>query len=178
MNIEYECRLLEIDKGNFEKLLLENGAVKKGDYFQKRYTYDFNPKKENKWIRLRTNGKVNTLTIKEITNNKAIDGTNELEIEVSNFEKTNEVLKELGYVYRNYQENKRTIYTLEGVEIDIDSWPMIPTYVEIEGKSTEDVYKIINKLNLPKDKITSLDVTGIYNDIYNIDVNNIKELKF
>ena len=178
MNIEYECRLLEIDKGNFEKLLLENGAVKKGDYFQKRYTYDFNPKKENKWIRLRTNGKVNTLTIKEITNNKAIDGTNELEIEVSNFEKTNEVLKELGYVYRNYQENKRTIYTLEGVEIDIDSWPMIPTYVEIEGKSTEDVYKIINKLNLPKDKITSLDVTGIYNDIYNIDVNNIKELRF
>ena len=82
MNIEYECRLLEINKKKKEKLLLEKGAVKKGDYFQKRYTYDFNPKKENKWIRLRTNGKINTLTIKEITNNKAIDETNELEIEV------------------------------------------------------------------------------------------------
>lgn len=46
MNIEYECRLLEINKENFEKLLLEKGAVKKGDYFQKRYTYDFNPKRE------------------------------------------------------------------------------------------------------------------------------------
>ena len=178
MNIEYECRLLEVDKEKFEKLLIENGAVKKGNYFQKRYTYDFNPKKENKWIRLRTNGKINTLTIKEITNNKAIDGTNELEIEVSDFEKTNEILKHLGYIYRNYQENKRTTYTLDGVEIDIDSWPMIPTYVEIEGKNKEDVYNIIDKLNLPKKDITSLDVTGIYNNIYNIDVLNIKELNF
>ena len=55
---------------------------------------------------------------------------------------------------------------------------MIPTYVEIEGKSKEDVYNIIDKLNLPKKDITSLDVTGIYNDIYNIDVLSIKELKF
>ena len=178
MNIEYECRLLEVDKESFEKLLLENGAIKKGNYFQKRYTYDFNPKKENKWIRLRTNGKVSTLTIKEITDNKVIDGTNELEIEVSDFEKINEILKHLGYVYRNYQENKRITYTLDGVEIDIDSWPMIPTYVEIEGKSKEDVEKIIDKLNLPKEKITFLDVTGIYNDIYNIDVLSKKNLTF
>lgn len=178
MNIEYECRLLGINKENFEKLLLEKGAVKKDDYYQKRYTYDFNPKKENKWVRLRTNGKINTLTIKEITNNKAIDGTNELEIEVSDFTKANEILNQLGYIYRNYQENKRTTYTLDGVEIDIDSWPMIPTYVEIEGKSKEDVYNIIDKLNLPKKDITYLDVTGIYNDIYNIDVLSIKELKF
>lgn len=118
------------------------------------------------------------MTIKEITNNKDIDGTNELEIEVSDFKKANEILNQLGYIYRNYQENKRTTYTLDGVEIDIDSWLMIPTYVEIEGKSKEDVYNIIDKLNLPKKDITSLDVTGIYNDIYNIDVLSIKELKF
>ena len=35
MNIEYECRLLEINKENFEKLLLEKGAVKKAIIFKK-----------------------------------------------------------------------------------------------------------------------------------------------
>ena len=36
------------------------------------------------------------------------------------------------------------MYVLNGVEISIDSWPMIPTYAEIEGKSDEDVTKYIN----------------------------------
>ncbi len=35
---------------------------------------------------------------------------------------------------RAVQENKRCHYILEDVEIDIDSWPMIPDYIEIEGK--------------------------------------------
>lgn len=100
----------------------------------KRYVYDFNPINKNKWIRLRTDGKTSTLTIKEIVDKNEIDGTNEIEIEVSSFENANKILNELGYVARNYQENKRIKYTLDGVEIDIDFWPLIPPYVEIEGK--------------------------------------------
>ncbi len=177
MNIEYECRILEINKEEFIKKLELFGAIKKGEYFQKRYTYDFNPKIENKWIRLRTNGNKNTLTIKDITNKHSISGTKELEIEVSDFDKTNEILKELGYNFRNYQENKRITYLLNGVEIDVDSWPLIPTYVEIEGHSEEEVRNIIDILDI-KNNITTLDVTSIYNDIYNIDILSIKELMF
>lgn len=104
---------------------------------QKRYVYDFNPVNPKKWIRLRTNGVKNTITVKEIIDNQVIDGTNELEVEVSDFNIANLILKELGYVPRNYQENYRIIYNLNGVQISIDTWPKIPTYVELEAKSED-----------------------------------------
>lgn len=177
-NIEYECTYLDINKEEFIKEIENLGAKKVDEFFQKRYTYDFNPKINNKWIRLRTNGKKTTLTIKEIFDKNRIGGNRELEIEVSDFLKANEILLELGYKYRNYQENKRIVYKLDNIEFDIDSWPLIPTYVEIEGKSEDDVKTIIEKLNLDKTKITNYDVTSIYNDIYNINILDIDVLKF
>lgn len=178
MHIEYECTLLEINKDEFIEMLEKNNAKKVGDYFQRRYVYDFNPIDPNKWIRLRSNGKKTTLTIKKIIDNKAIGGNEELEIEVSSFEETNLLLNELGYKPRNYQENKRTIYKLDDVEFDIDSWPLIPDYVEIEGKDSKSIEKIIKKLNLDETKITNYDVVSIYKEIYGIDILNIKELRF
>lgn len=177
MHKEYECTILEIDTKFISKL--ENmGAKKIGEYFQKRYVYEFNPINENKWIRLRTNGIKTTLAIKEVINKNEIGGTNEIEIEVSDFENTNNILKELGYVARNYQENKRIKYLLDDVNIDIDSWPLIPTYAEIEGKSEEEVKKIIEKLEIDSSKITTMDVTSIYIEIYGIDILKIKNLEF
>ena len=157
---------------------MNNGAVKKDEFLQRRYTYDFNPILPNKWIRLRTNGKKTTLTIKEIKDKTAIDGTMELETFVGDFDVMNDILKELGYSYRNYQENYRIIYSLDNVEISIDSWPLIPTYAEIEGKTNEDVVMALEKLGYTLDDATTLDVTSIYNEIYGIDLLKIKELKF
>ena len=62
----------------------------------------------------------------------------------------------------------------DGVEIDIDSWPMISTYVEIEGKNEMSTLEI---LELPKDKVTTLDVDSVYKK-YGIDLKIIKVLKF
>lgn len=178
MNIENELTILEINKDSLEKELVQLGAIKKGDFFQRRYVYDFNPIKKNKWIRLRDNGEKTTLTIKEIKDKNIIGGTTELEIEVSDFEKTNLILNELGYKVRAYQENKRTTYTLGSVNFDIDKWPMIPTYVEIEGKTEESVRKALGKITYNKDKVTTYDVDSIYKNFYNIDISDIKELKF
>lgn len=83
----------------------------------------------------------------------------------------------MGIKSRGYQENKRTQYILNGVEIDIDSWPMIPTYVEIEGKNEEEVMNTLEILELPKDKVTTLDVDSVYKK-YGIDLQVIKVLKF
>ena len=43
MHIEYECTMLEVNKEELENKLKSLGAIKKGDYFQKRYTYNFLP---------------------------------------------------------------------------------------------------------------------------------------
>ena len=175
MHTEYEVRILEIDVEEVKKKLDNLGANLEWDHVQRRYVYDFIPKLEGKWIRLRTNGDKTTLTIKDIVTSK-IDGTRELEIEVDDFDKTNLILEELGYEAKGYQENRRAQYRLNGVEIDIDSWPLIPTYLEIEGKSEEEVYSIVELLGFTKDDITTRDVEGIYLD-YGHDLETIYNLK-
>lgn len=177
MKTEYEIRVLEISKEEIIKKIEEIGGIKQGEYNQKRYVYDLNPVQKGKWIRLRTNGKATTLTYKDVISN-TIDGTKEVEIVVDDFERTNEFLEKIGFSSRSYQENNRIQYMLNEVEIDIDSWPMIPTYLEIEGKSEEDVLKMQELLKIDKSKITTLNCDDIYKQIYNIDISKIKELKF
>ena len=177
MNIEYEVRVLEIDKDKLIKKLNEIGAKFNGEYNQKRYVYNTVPKCDGKWLRLRTNGKETTLTYKSVEKD-TIDGTKELEIKVDDFNKTNELLEIAGIKAKGYQENNRVQYVLDDVEIDIDTWPMIPTYVEIEGKSEESVLNIIKKLGINDKKITTLDVQSLYKEIYNIDITKIDVLKF
>lgn len=174
LHTEYEVRVLNIKKERIIKKLEELHAEFQWDLIQKRYVYDFIPKVESKWIRLRTNGKKTTLTIKNLVSSE-IDGTQELEIEVDNFERCNLILKELGYVPKGYQENRRRQYLLNGVEVDIDSWPLIPDYLEIEGPSEEAVYNALESLGFKRENATSLDVEGIFldyghnlNDIYNL----------
>lgn len=175
--IEYEVTILDVDKNKVISTLEGLGAVKKGEYFQRRYVYDFNPINENKWLRLRTNGEKSTLTIKEIKDSNIVGGTKELEIEVSDFDLTNEMLEEMGYFHRNYEENKRITYELDNVEIDIDSWPLIPTYVEVEGYDEQSVLDLVKKININNNEVVTYGVVDIYRK-YGIDILKEKNLYF
>ncbi len=66
---------------------------------------------------------------------------------------------------------------LNEIEIDIDTWPMISTYVEIEGKNEEEVLEAIDLLGLSREKLTTLDVQRIY-EYYGYDLEEIKDLSF
>lgn len=175
---EYECRILNIDLESFVSKLESLDAKNKGEKFQQRYVYDFDPVDPNSWIRLRTNGDNVTLAIKDIKNRSSISGTDELELGVTDFETANLVLERLGYNHRNYQENKRWSFELNGVKIDIDSWPLIPTYAEVEGSSESEVLDTLKLLGVNMEDVTTLDVTSIYKEIYGIDLLSIKELRF
>lgn len=177
MKTEYELRALEINKNEMIKKLERIGAKKVGEFNQKRYVYNLKPAEDGKWIRLRTNGMKTTPTVKDIVSD-TIDGTKEIEIEVSDFETTNEFLEKIGFINKGYQENNRIQYILNEVEIDIDSWPMIPTYMEIEGKSINEVINMCKLLEIDKSKITNLNCSDIYSKIYGIDISKIKVLKF
>ena len=177
MKTEYEIRILEIDVKKFVDKIEKLGAVKVGEWYQRRYVFDTMPKSESEWFRLRTNGEVTTLTYKNVEAN-TIDGTKELEIEVSNFDDALSMMKLLGYKHRAYQENKRIRYLLDDVEIDIDSWPLIPTYVELESDSETKINDLIQKLKVDESKITALNCEDIYKELYKIDVDTISELKF
>lgn len=118
-----------------------------------------------------------TLAIKDIQDRSSISGTKELELGVTDFETANQILERLGYYHRNYQENKRWSFVLNGVKIDIDSWPLIPTYAEIEGSSESEVLDTLKLLNVDMNNVTTMDVESIYKS-YGIDLLKIKELRF
>lgn len=177
MKIEYEARFLEINKNQILERLYKIGAKEVGNWLQIRKTYDLITPNPNSWIRLRTNGKKTTLTVKEIGSAK-VDGTKEAEIVVEDFAETDLILSKIGLKARNYQENRRQQFIYNGVEIDIDSWPLIPTYLEIEGESEDQIKETCNALGLDYAKATSMDVTDIYNKVYGIDLLRIKELTF
>ena len=177
MGIEYEVRTLEISVVDMISRLESLGAQKIGAYHQKRYVYDFIPAQKGRWIRLRSDGYCTTLAIKEIKSLR-IDGTNELEVIVSDFDETNHILQKLGYSPRTFQENFRVEYSLNGVNFDIDKWPKIPPYMEIEGDSEQAVLDAMDMLGIKHEKFTTKDVDAIYHDIYNIVLDEIAVLDF
>ena len=177
VTIEYEIRTLNIDFIEIINHIETNGGILNDVYYQQRYVYYFTPHQEGRWIRLRSNGNVTTLTIKEIINNK-IDGTQEEEIIVSDFEATNRILNKLGFISHGFQENFRIEYRLGEVTLDIDKWAMIPPLLEIEGRSKDDVYAIVNLLKIEHQKLTTIDIKTIFREKYNINLDSIPHLSF
>lgn len=135
----------------------------------------------NKWIRVReTNGKT-TITIKHILapniKENNIQNVMETEMEVPSIKEANNILEQLGFAFRNYQEKYRISYNINGVQIDIDSWPLIPTYIEIENDSVEKIKEVLKQLNLDKHEIVSCNTVEVYKK-YGIDLYQFRELKF
>lgn len=180
MQTEFEVKILDIDVEEIKKKLEESGAKKVAERMMRRYIYDIEMdecrKDCTKWIRLRDDGDKITMTLKEVHNDK-IDGTKELEINVDDFEGIHQFLENIGFPYTTYQENRRISYILDGVEIEIDFWPMIPAYLEIEGKSAEDVQKAVKLLGYGMSQTTSIRVGQVFKK-YGIDIHDFKELKF
>ena len=171
MKTEIEARLLDINEQEFIDKLRALDASFVGDWLMHRNVYDFNPVDDNKWIRLRSNGEETTLTIKQVENS-GIDGTKEIEVVVGDFEKTDEILNLLGYFARGEQTNRRIRYILDEVEIDIDFWPLIPTYVEFEADSIDKIKNLCNKLDINFDSLTTMSVPEVYDHYgYNIRTN-------
>ena len=137
----------------------------------------------NKWIRLRTSNEKTTLTVKHILSDK--EGSNlqqlkEVEIEVSSKEDANNFLKALGLSHKCYLEKKRTTYSLKNHLIEIDTWPKIPTYFELEGSGEEDIEDVLNLLgySMKDENVVSCIVDEIYAMYGYPKTTNFKELKF
>ena len=71
-------------------------------------------------------------------------------------------MKELGLKQKSFQESKREIWNLDGVEIVIDTWPFLDPFVEIEGQSKQDVKKNSSKLEFSWEDTIFGPVTEIY----------------
>ena len=159
---EIEVKFLDINPAAIQERLKNIGANKVGQYFYRRRVFDYPDlrlDKQGAWIRLRDEGDKITLTFKQRLGITAHDGTasdksmEEVEIIVDDFDKTTTLLEKLGFTEKFYQENKRIRWVKNNIEFDIDTWPKLNPYLEIEAGSWEEIDEAIKMLNLnPNDK--------------------------
>ena len=145
-----------------DKIIINN----ENEFYSIINKYAFN---SNKWIRLRKTGDKTTLAIKKIKREKSeynIDSVDELEFEIDDFEKCNYFLNELGYNFKAYQEKERISYSYKNkIFFEIDTWPMIPTYLEMESKDVNLINEWIVKLDIDKNNVKIMN-TGCIISIY------------
>jgi adenylate cyclase class 2 len=177
MPAEYEAKVLDIDPATMTALILSTGGRQVSEpTLQRRYVYDVIPGDQSTWIRLRDTGSKSTLAVKSITHD-GIDGTYEVEVSVDDFHATNELLGLIGFHPKGYQENRRTSFTLDGAQLEIDEWPMIPPYLEIEADTPTDVLRVASRLGYTEDQLTSENTTKVYTR-YGIDLTQHPEVRF
>lgn len=169
MPAEYEAKVLDIDPAEIAKLIESRGGRQvRATTLLRRNVYDIVPGDQSRWIRLRAEGPRVTLTVKEIAHD-GIDGTHEVEVGVGDFDTANELLGRLGFTPKSYQENRRTSFELEGAYLEIDKWPLIPPYLEIEAASQDEVIRIAALLGFTESALTGENTVKVYQR-YGIDL--------
>ena len=183
---EIEIKFLNIDQVAIENKLISLGAQKAGDFHYKRIVFDypdFHLDRQSAWVRLRDEGDKTTLTFKQRLGENmrdrltGDDGMYEREIIVSDFEATREILLKIGLIEKIYQENKRTRYIFNGVECDIDTWPLLKPYLEIEGKTWDEVNATAARLGLDLNDSKKFSTNQIYR-LNGLDDRNYTKLTF
>jgi adenylate cyclase class 2 len=176
MPIEFEAKVLDVEPDELADRILRLGGRRVGEKLMRRYVYDIAAGDESRWIRLRNDGTAVTLTVKEIAHD-GIDGTTETEVVVSDFEVTNELLGQIGFHAKSYQENRRVSFEFDGAQLELDWWPLIPPYLEIEGESREHVVRVAEILGISEDELTGEHTVKVYAR-YGIDLTEISDLRF
>lgn len=180
MYTEIEVRFLEINKEALIDRLKQLNAKDLGEVIlDERIIYDdtLSWRENGKFLRLRTSNGHTKLAYKHRTQ-LTVDGVEEIEFEVSNVEAAEALLDRLGYKAYRHQQKKRHTFTLENVTVDIDTWPRIPTYVELEGSSEDDLKKAAALLDLDWNNVELRTPTLLIEEKYQIPVSHMKWFTF
>ncbi len=172
METEIEAIFTDINKDTIRTKLTKLGAdCIHTERIQKRKNYDFidmSLAKKKGWVRLRDEGHAIVLTYKQM-DKRSIDGMKEINITVDDFAITDSFLETIGLKKKSYQETKCESWKLDDVEIEIDEWPWLPPFIEIEGENIKKVEETANKLGFKMSDATYGAVNNLYAKKYKLE---------
>ena len=184
MNTEIEVKFLSVDHDDVRTRLRELGAVcEKPMRLMRRVTFDSAAMKaKNGWVRVRDKGDKVTIGYKQ-TDSLDIDGTKEIETTVGDFDAAVAIFTQLEIDGGSFQESKRESWRLDDVQIELDEWPWLDPYIEVEAPSEALVHSIATKLGFAMSEAVSGDVMAAYRMQYphlglKDTVGNLAEVKF
>lgn len=175
MNVEYEAVFTNVDKEEMRLRLEKAGAeLKRPEYLQKRTAFNLPAGSDSVrgWARVRDEGDRITMSVKSVAG-EGIESQKETCVTVDDFAQAEALLQALGCEKKAYQETKRELWSLDGVEITIDTWPFLEPFVEIEGESESVVQQVAEKLGFKWKEAKFCAVDVLYSEKYNIPVDRI-----
>lgn len=170
MKAELEATFPNISKEDIRRKLKNSGAkLLRPEFMQKRYA--FRLPKGNQitggWARVRDESDKITMSIKVVDGDK-ISNQKEVCLTVDNFNEAVSFLTLLGCEKKAYQETKRELWKIGDVDITIDEWPFLEPFLEVEGKSEEEVIEVCKKIGLKYDHALFCAVDKLYSLKYNV----------
>jgi adenylate cyclase class 2 len=181
METEIEAKFLDIDPKGFRMQLQELGArLVHPEILMKRKVFDHPTNKQGDWFRVRDEGSKITMSYKKVID-RTVHGTKEIIVEVSDFENASAILAAAQLRSASYQETRREAWRLDDVDVTINTWPWIPTFVEIESDSEEKLQLVAKKLGLDWAKALYGSVEPAYQKYYDVtdaEINNWSEIVF
>lgn len=178
MDIEYEAKFLNIEKGEVRRRFARAGAMLvRPEHLQRRIPFDLpgGGRSKYKWLRVRDESDKVTMSLKMNDGDK-IEDQKEIRLEVSDFDDAVKLLEAIGCERKSYQETKRELWILDDVEITIDEWPFLEPFVEVEGPSEQAVKRVAEKIGFDYGKAVFGAVGKLYKMRYGIHPNEVNSL--
>lgn len=147
--LEIEAKFLHLDHEEVRKRLKAAGAklnYEMRNFRRALFDYPdsrFQKNDHSKRLRIRDEGDRVAINFKSKNDTNYV---HEIEVNVDSYEKTEALLEAIGFVKYSYQESKRESWELDGVEVVLDVWPWLDSYIEIEGPSEDTIKDVAEKL--------------------------------
>jgi len=161
---EIEVKILEINVEEIEKKLKEIGAeeVFEGELVSIYFDFeDRSLEKESKVLRLRQKSDTVILTYKELISQDKAKIMDEYELAVNELEPMKRIFEGIG-LFPLYEFNKhRTTYKLNQTSFEIDKYPGIPAFLEIETSDLNTLNGIISEFGFSSEEVKSYSVKDV-----------------
>lgn len=177
---EIEVKFLEINKSELIAKLQALGATDLGeDKITEQIFYDRAGKwkEELKFARIRKTRKETVFTYKH-TLEKSLSGVQEIEFKITEPEKVAAFLAAIDITMYRQQEKIRLKFKLGEVTVDIDTWPKVPTYVELEGPDENSVKTAADQLGFDWSKGRFGTAAEVIEEVYKMPVRSYKFFTF
>ncbi|MFC1801225.1 class IV adenylate cyclase [Nanoarchaeota archaeon] len=159
MTREIEVKILEINPEEVRKKILGIGAEKVFDGELNTILFDFPDEsllKKDNHLRVRQVGDKVELCFKGKNESAQFKTKEEIEVNTSNFEDTVKIFEKLGFIRVYEGQRKRESYKLNQISFEIDTYPTMPTWLEVEAPTEEEVIESVQKLGFTMDQTTNL----------------------
>ena len=153
MALETEAKIQVADHEAIRTQLITLGAHRQDEQLEVDTYFDTSENRlcnTNTALRLRRIGQKSVLTYKGPQEQSQYKKRQEIQVTVDNPQTMISLLKQLGFGQSLLFEKHRESWLLNQCRVELDTLPLLGTFVEVEGPSEQDITKTLEQLQLDK----------------------------